>query len=89
MQLITTLFNVFDLKTIINVPTARNSINPVPNAVRYGVGEEPLQHACQRHATDMQLVAYLRHAHSHHADAHPAQQAVRGYQNIVPPARQQ
>ena len=88
IQLITTIFNIFDLKTKIIVPTARDSINPVPNAVRCGVWEASLHHACRRHATDIQLVAYLRHAHAHHAAAHPAQQAVRGYQNIVPPARQ-
>ena len=61
MQLITTIFNAFDLKPIIIVPAARNSINPVSNAVRCGVGEVPLHYACRRHDTPFTIRYSLYH----------------------------
>ena len=70
------LSNFFDLKGTRNVPTARYSINPVPNEVRCGVQDDQLYYAYRRHATDIQLVAYLQYALFHCVSGHPAQQAV-------------
>ena len=80
---------MFDLNEVRIVPTARNSINPVPNAVRCGV-QEARRASCvpeARYRYTISCVPPARFFPLH--SCHPAQQAVRGYQNIVLPARQQ
>ena len=58
IQLIMKIFDSFGMKDMIIVPTARNPINPVPNAVRRGVGEASSHHACRRHATEVVIELY-------------------------------
>ena len=65
----------FGLKKASQVPTARHSINPVPNEVRCGVCRHAVQPACRRHATVPQFVAYFQHALFHCAAAHLTQQS--------------
>ena len=74
-----TIDDFFGLKEARDVPTARYSINLAPNEVRCEVRESTSHPAYQRHATGIQLVAYLRHALSHGTATHPTQQSCTGF----------